>query len=138
VTVPDWNVEGYRLPTEAEWEFASGGDPADLSEAAWHDPNAEGFTHPVGQKRSNRFGLCDMLGNVWEWCWDAWDANYYKQSPSPSEDPRGPTEASRRVIRGGSWYSYPRYCRSANRDGFGPAHRNDDLGFRVARGQSYR
>jgi formylglycine-generating enzyme required for sulfatase activity len=136
VTVSDWNAEGYRLPTEAEWEYASGGDPADLSETAWFDANAGGCTHPVGQKRSNRFGLCDILGNVWEWCWDAYDADFYKQSSL--EDPRGPTEATYRVIRGGCWGSAQRDCRSASRGWSVPARRNDLLGFRVARGQSDR
>jgi formylglycine-generating enzyme required for sulfatase activity len=136
VTVPDWSGEGYRLLTEAEWEYACGGDPADLGEAAWYGANAGGCTHPVGQKRSNRFGLCDMLGNVWEWCWDGWDRDYYKQSPSV--DPRGPIETSYQVIRGGSWGSNPRYCRSASRDSCSPGSRSSYLGFRVARGQSQR
>ena len=136
VTVPAWTGEGYRLPTEAEWEYASGGDPADLGEAAWYDENSGSRTHPVGQKRSNRFGLCDMLGNVWEWCWDAYDADYYKQSPS--EDPRGPTESSPRVIRGGGWCSDPRTA--GRRSGYwnAPEYRDSNLGFRVARGQSNR
>ncbi len=85
VTVLSWSGDGYRLPTEAEWEYAADGDPADLDGSAWYEQNSRNVTHPVGQKRSNRFGLYDMLGNVWEWCWDGYDEGYYKMSPS--EDP---------------------------------------------------
>ena len=105
VRVPDWKASGYRLPTEAEWEYACGGDPADLEEHAWFGGNSGKVTHPVGKKLTNRFGLHDMLGNVWEWCWDAYDKDYYKQSPR--DDPTGPDAAGAadRVIRGGSWGS---------------------------------
>jgi formylglycine-generating enzyme required for sulfatase activity len=128
--VPDWKASGYRLPTEAEWEYACGGDPADLNEHAWFGGNSGSVTHPVGKKLTNRFGLHDMHGNVWEWCWDAYDKDYYKQSPP--DDPPGPSQASSRVFRGGSWFSDPRGCRSAIRSGSVPDDRIISLGFRLA------
>ncbi len=142
VRVPDWNRPGYRLPTEAEWEYACranapaatrysfGDDEASLGEFAWFDGNSENRTHPVGQKQPNGFGLYDMHGNVWEWCWD-WSSDGY-DSRSPRDDPRGSERASFRVYRGGGWGSEPRYCRSANRDWDSPGFRNFDLGFRLA------
>jgi formylglycine-generating enzyme required for sulfatase activity len=138
--------DGYRLPTEAEWEYACragnparysfGDDPASLGEYAWIDEDfAKGSTHPVGQKRPNAFGLFDMHGNVWEWCWDWYDAKPYAQSPV--DDPSGPLKAaSFRVRRGGSWINDPLNARSANRDGNIPGYRFISLGFRLARGQS--
>ena len=147
VRVPDWNGPGYRLPTEAEWEYACranaptptrysfGDDAGELGEYAWFR-EWKGTTHPVSQKRPNPFGLYDMHGNVWEWCWDWYDQGYYNQAPA--DDPTGSAGASRRVIRGGSWYSGPSSCRSANRDGCGPGCGISDLGFRLALGQSGR
>src|SRR5262249_12295973 len=91
-------------------------------------------THPVGVKRPNGWGLYDMHGNVWEWCWDGW-GNYEQ---SPVDDPRGP-QAADRVNRGGSWRIVPpRRVRSADRRRYAPVRRGYDLGFRVARGQSVR
>ncbi len=146
VRVLDWNGPGYRLPTEAEWEYAcranartplrySFGDNAgSLGEFAWYSENSGSATHPVAEKRPNAFGLFDMHGNVWEWCWDCYREGYYEESTE--EDPRWPAAASPRVIRGGSWSSGPRECRSAFRGGLVPAVRGSDLGFRVALGQS--
>jgi len=130
VRVPDWKASGYRLPTEAEWEYACGGDPADLNEHAWFQGNSGSVTHPVGKKLTNRFGLHDMHGNVWEWCWDAYDNDYYKQSPP--DDPPGPSQASYRVFRGGCWFNSARNCRPANRLRDSPEYRTYSLGFRVA------
>ena len=111
VEVPDWTGPGYRLPTEAEWEYACragsttrycyGDDAERLGEYAWYVGNAEGTTHPVGGKRPNVFGLHDMYGNVWEWCWDSFDAKYFGQSPAA--DPLGPSQTADRVTRGGGW-----------------------------------
>ena len=128
----------YRLPTEAEWEYAcragsttrycSGDDEASLEKYAWYDKNAGGKTHPVGEKLPNDWGLYDMHGNVWEWCQDWYNENYYKQSPK--ENPQGSSSGQYRVLRGGSWYDYFN-CRSANRVGFAPDVIDPPFGVRV-------
>jgi len=127
---------GLSLPTEAQWEHACragtqsaycfGNDIADLGTYAWYDGNSDKQTHPVGQKKSNAFGLYDFHGNVWEWVLD-----WYKDYPkSRVIDPTGPSSGSRRVSRGGSWSSSS-YCRSAVRGSGVPSNRLDRLGFRV-------
>jgi formylglycine-generating enzyme required for sulfatase activity len=131
VRVPIFAAGGYRLPTEAEWEHACGGDPADLDEHAWNNSNSGEMTHPVGTKAANRFGLFDMLGNVWEWCWDPYDRDYYKLLHH--NDPTGPeTPIAIRVIRGESFQSDPRYCRSATRLRATIDFRYEYVGFRLA------
>jgi formylglycine-generating enzyme required for sulfatase activity len=162
----DWlnQKEGktYRLPTEAEWEYAcragstkaySSGDDAETLAAfgniadgtakerypGWTTTTARDgyvYTAPVGRFRPNAFGLYDMHGNVWEWCQDGYDADYYKRSPV--DDPPGPSEASHRVLRGACWFTYPRSCRSAGRSRNAPEGRNSSAGFRLALGQSGR
>ena len=138
---------GYRfdLPTEAQWEYAcrAGTTTAlnnglnltsaknrcpHLDEVAWYEENSGIKTHPVGQKKPNTWGLYDMHGNVDEWCND-WYADY---PSSAVTDPTGPASGSCRVIRGGSWDGYARYCRSAFRSNIDPTIRNDGVGFRVA------
>jgi len=146
VEARDARGPGYRLPAEAEWEYACragattkyffGDDPAKLGDYAWYTRNSGGTTHPVGKKRPNAFGLYDMQGNVWEWCWDRYDDTYYKRSAV--DDPLGTSGASRRVGRGGCWNGEPRSCRSTDRNGYAPGDRGGDLGFRVALGQPAR
>jgi formylglycine-generating enzyme required for sulfatase activity len=144
VSVPDWKGPGYRLPTEAEWEYACrakspalysfGDDPARLDEYAWFRGNSKKQTHPVGQKQPNAFGLFDMHGNVWEWCSDGFDSRFYKRSPV--DDPVCPfeeaEEAEFRVIRGGDWDCVPQLCRSASRSTFELGY-GFGFGLRVAR-----
>nr|WP_249044503.1 SUMF1/EgtB/PvdO family nonheme iron enzyme [Crossiella equi] len=119
----DRAADGYRLPTEAEWEHAcragtSGDRYGQLDEIAWYRDNSGGRLHPPGEKAPNAWGLHDMLGNVWEWCWDVYDATVY-----------GPY----RVFRGGGAFDTPRGCRAACRRRSHPAFHIDDLGFRLAR-----
>jgi formylglycine-generating enzyme required for sulfatase activity len=133
-------TDKYRLPTEAEWEYAAragttsaysfGDDASYLGRYAWYDGNSGDRPHPVGQKPPNAWGLHDMHGNVWEWVQDWYDGNYYGRSPST--DPRGPSSGSSRVYRGGSWIYDAAYCRSANRYSYWPDYRYDNLGFRLA------
>jgi len=135
----------YRLPTEAEWEYAarSGGykeqwagtnNEEKIGEYAWYGFTAEGRTHVVAGKTPNGIGLYDMMGNVWEWCSDIYDKDYYDHSPS--NDPQGPThlEHSNRVIRGGGWRSSAKGLRTTDRNDFLPTSKKfSDLGFRLAR-----
>ena len=130
----------YRLPTEAEWEYAarSGGkkekyagtnQDGELGEYAWYLDNSGNQTQPVGKKRPNGLGLYDMSGNVWEWCADWYDAHYYQNSPR--YNPRGPRNGTFRVLRGGSWYTARKDVRTVNRIWYGPAGENNTIGFRL-------
>ena len=133
------NGGGFRLPTEAQWEYACragsrtaycfGDSVSGLADYAWYDENSGSKTHPVGQKRPNGWGLHDMHGNVWEWCLDWYDADFY--SKSPERDPENTTKSVLRALQGGSWYNNPRHCRSAYRGWGDPSDRLDGLGFRV-------
>ncbi len=131
----------YRLPTDAQREFACrggttatfffGSDPGLLGKYAWNSDNSSLGPHDVGQKLPNPLGLYDMLGNVWEWCSDRYDAKYYRSSPAI--DPQGPVDGNERVTRGGSWGNTSGSCRSADRDRMEQAGRSCYLGFRVVR-----
>lgn len=137
-----WHADrdGYRLPTEAEWEYACraesttrfcfGDDEAELSEYAWFEGNSGDQPRPVGQLKPNDWGLHDMHGNVWEWCWDD-RREYSKESVT---DPVGPTDTVGSVLRGGSYWSTPRDVRSANRFRDRREDRDWNFGFRCVRG----
>jgi formylglycine-generating enzyme required for sulfatase activity len=135
----DFSKNGYRLPTESEWEYAAkGGNKSrgykyagsnDVGSVGWNSDNAGGKTHDMGGKAPNELGLYDMTGNVWEWNWD----RYGSYSSSAQTDPRGPSSGSERVLRGGSWGNLAQDVRAANRNRFGPDGWNVTCGFRVAR-----
>ena len=130
----------FRLPTEAQWEYAArGGNRSrgyqysgsnNIGDVAWYDGNSGSTTHPVKQKQPNELGLYDMTSNVWEWCYDWYDGNYY--SNSPQTNPEGPSSGSYRVLRGGCWISYGRYCRVANRYNDDPDNGYCSSGLRLA------
>jgi len=129
-----YDCRGYRLPTEAEWEYAArantrGARYGKLETVAWYYGNGGKTTHPVGKKSPNAFGLHDMLGNVWEWCHD-WYGPY---ASGPQTDPVGPQSGSFRVYRGASWFSSTNVARAAFRFLFKPSYTIDSYGFRLAR-----
>ena len=132
----DFSADGYRLPTEAEWEYACragtttswsfGGNPGALAKHAWFKGCAEKTTHPVKQKQPNPWGLYDMHGNVAEWCNDYYADHY---DPAAAENPRGPTTGSKRVLRGGSWMSDEDDCRCAARQSEPPGLADTCFGY---------
>jgi formylglycine-generating enzyme required for sulfatase activity len=121
----------YRLPTEAEWEYACRGDTGDLPDRAWYKDNSAGRTQPVGGKQPNARGMYDTLGNVAEWVADWYGQNYYAESPTT--DPQGPASGSYRIFRGGSWLDAAKYCRLTARNFEFPVSRLYNVGFRVVR-----
>ena len=142
----DFQADGYRLPTEAEWEYACragsetvynfGADPSHLSQHAWYTANSNKKTHPAGRKTPNAWGLYDMHGNVAEWCNDFYAPDYY--ASSPTKNPRGPAEGEQNVLRGGHWGASAESCTSAFRIGEEPGFSDacfarDAIGFRCVR-----
>ncbi len=144
---PNWNADGYRLPTEAEWEYAArsrggkekwAGTSSESQLASYANYSESGskdgyeYTAPAGKFKANDLGLHDMSGNVWEWCWDRYDGDYY--ASSPSRNPKGPVEeGSYRVLRGGSWYGRPAGLRCAYRYDRNPGYGDYFIGFRLSR-----
>lgn len=119
----DWESDGYRLPTEAEWQYAckagtAGYQYGEIDKIAWYNGNSGDSIHEVGKKEPNAWGLYDMLGNVWEWCWDLYDEQVY---------------GSYRIFRGGSWAEEARGCGATCRRRSHPSFCIDDLGFRLAK-----
>lgn len=140
-TTCNFKANGYRLPTEAEWEYAAkGGEKGqgfkyagsqDVDSVAWYQLNSDGTTHPVGIKKANELGLFDMNGNVSEWCWDAYKVDYYQNSPS--QNPRGPKFKGKPVRRGGSWINNRWNVRTTTRLTGWASSKSSFLGFRVVR-----
>ncbi len=139
IVTANWNANGYRLPTEAEWEFAAkGGNESsnylysgsnNINQVAWYKDNSTMGASPVGKKNHNELGIYDMSGNVWEWCWD-WFGQYSGYSVT---NPRGPDKGSRAVLRGGSWYYYDTYSRITSRYRINRDYANYYNGFRLVR-----
>lgn len=137
-------ANGYRLPTEAEWEYAARGGQEGMKnnfsfagsneadEVAWASGNSRNRTQPVALKKVNELGMYDMSGNVCEWCWDWHDGEYYKKSNN-TQDPRGPDSGSGRVVRGGSWSYLPEFAHCSHRNDSAPDYRHNFMGFRLAR-----
>lgn len=129
----------FRLPTEAEWEFAArGGNKSQgytysgsntVGDVAWYTDNSSSKTHVVKTKSPNELGIYDMSGNVWEWCQDWYDSSYY--SSSPKTDPTGPTSGSNRVYRGGGWSGNATHCRCSDRGDITPTNAGNFLGLRL-------
>ncbi len=141
----DLSKNGFRLPSETEWEYAcragtttpynTGAGEKNLSEAAWYGNitagNSHNIPHPVATRKPNAWGLYDMHGSLWEWCNDRYRETY--NAPVPRSDAEGPHNTPTRVIRGGSWINNPEFCRSSTRDFYTPGLHYLDIGFRVAR-----
>lgn len=142
----DFKANGYRLPTEAEWEYACragttteyffGPTAGRLGDYAWFEKNSRGRPHPVGQKKPNPWGLLDICGNVWEWCNDFYQVDYYQHSPR--ENPQGPSEGRTKVLRGGAFRFSADNCRSGYRYNENPGYADvcfgyDIYGFRCVR-----
>ncbi|NUQ26824.1 MAG: SUMF1/EgtB/PvdO family nonheme iron enzyme [Saprospiraceae bacterium] len=132
---------GYRLPSEAEWEYAARGGPRGskalytgsdvLDEVGWYYDNSHGETKPVGLKLPNELDIFDMSGNVWEWCEDHWHSKYDDAPDDGSAWVDAEKQGDSRVRRGGSWINFAQFCRSSSRSGYAPTSRPIDVGFRL-------
>jgi formylglycine-generating enzyme required for sulfatase activity len=142
----NFEANGYRLPTEAEWEYACragattpfffGDNASKLGDYAWFDKNSGGRPKPVGQKQPNKWGLYDMAGNVWQWCNDFYKVDYYQEAPR--ENPKGPEQGQNKVLRGGAWRFSAENCRAGYRYNESPGYSDvcfgyDIYGFRCVR-----
>jgi sulfatase modifying factor 1 len=132
-----------RLPTEAEWEHAAragslAASYGPIDSIGWYIVNSGGKTHDVAQKQPNRWGLYDMLGNVWQWVADWYGETYYSSGPRSIFDPTGPATGESRVRRGGSWSGYTGNMRVSARGTGAPEYRDGDTGFRCAENQARR
>jgi sulfatase modifying factor 1 len=140
----DFKNTAFRLPTEAEWEYAARGGKTAIEQfkysgsdnpnvVAWNEKNNGYETKPVGLKIPNRLGIYDLSGNVWEWCWDCYDVSYYEKCNINrlTINPTGPDHGSFRVLRGGSWSYSEGYCRAASRNSRAPNRRGYASGFRI-------
>jgi len=135
----DFEANGYRLSTEAEWEYACragtttayffGNDPSKLKDYAWIDTNSGGKPQPVGRKLPNPWGLYDMCGNVWEWCNDFYKVDYYQENLQ--ENPRGPQTGDTKVVRGGAWKFSAESCRSGYRYNEDPGYADVCFGYDI-------
>ncbi len=133
----------FRLPTEAEWEYAArggihsqgynyaGSDRA--KQVAWHHDNSDNETHEVGLLLPNELGLCDMSGNIWDWCQDWFSSEYYSECHHQGlvENSQGPDSGEYRILRGGGWFATPQRCRAVIRINYLPKDRRDNIGFRL-------
>jgi sulfatase modifying factor 1 len=137
----NWSANGYRLPTEAEWEYAAKGGKQskgykysgsnNIDDVAWSAFISDDKTHPVGQMQANELGIYDLSGNIWEWCWDWYDSSYY--SKSYHTDPQGADMGIYRSLRGGSWSNYGGNLRTTVRNGNESTTKSNSIGIRILR-----